>query len=329
MTKSQPVYDDVRRAQGRLEGQAVKTPLLTSAKVNAALGGALYVKAEPLQRTGSFKFRGACNAVAMLDDSVDCVVAWSSGNHAQAVAAAAAARGIRAIIVMPEDAPKMKIRNTRALGGEVVTYDRYNESREDIGAALAAENKAAIIPPFDYLPVIAGQGTIGIEIAETCAEKGITPDQVVCCAGGGGLIAGLSLGLHEHLPEVPLIAAEPVGFDDMGRSLKAGERLGNTSGAKSICDAILTPMPGEITFPIIQQHVSHGVAVSDEEALDAVAFAWAEYKIVVEPGGAVALAAALSGKVETRGNTTVVVTSGGNIDREMFERALARLDTDG
>lgn len=325
MAERLPDYRDVEAACGRLKGHAVVTPLLSSPKVDAMLGGEVLIKAEPLQRTGSFKFRGACNAVAMLEDGTRCVVAWSSGNHAQAVAAAATARGIRAIIVMPEDAPAMKIANTRALGGEVVLYDRYNQSREDIGAALAAENNAAIIPPYDFLPVIAGQGTIGVEIAEACQARGLIPDQLLCCTGGGGLLSGLSLGLHQHLPDVTIIAAEPEGFDDFSRSIAAGERLSNAPGARTICDAIVTPTPGAITFAVNRDHVSHGVAVSDEEVLAAMAFAWAEYKIVVEPGGAVALAAGLTGKIPLNGKRSVIVASGGNVDQAIFERALAQL----
>ncbi|XDZ64766.1 threonine/serine dehydratase [Alphaproteobacteria bacterium LSUCC0684] len=317
-----PSYKDVAAARDRIKGDAVVTPLISSPRADARLGGMLLIKAEPLQRTGSFKFRGAANSVAMLDASTRTVVAWSSGNHAQAVAAAATARGLRSIIVMPEDAPETKKAGTAELGGDVVTYDRYTESREDIGQALAREHDAAIIPPYDFAPVIAGQGTIGIEIAEQIDARGISADQLICCTGGGGLLSGLSLGLHEHLPDLEIIAAEPEGFDDFRRSIEAGERLANIPGPKTICDAIVTPTPGELTFAINRQHVSHGVAVSDDEVLAAMAFAWSEYKLVIEPGGAVALAAALSGKVEIRGKTTVIVASGGNVDRDIFKRAL-------
>lgn len=320
-----PTYSDVAAARDRIAQQAVVTPLLTSPRVNARLGGMLLIKAEPLQRTGSFKFRGAANAVAMLDEKTKTVVAWSSGNHAQAVAAAATARGLKSVIVMPEDAPETKKAGTAALGGEVVTYDRYKESREDIGLSLAKEHDAAIIPPYDFAPVIAGQGTIGIEIAHQLEEMGITADQLICCTGGGGLLSGLSLGVHEYLPDLEIIAAEPQGFDDFRRSIDAGERVANIPGPQTICDAIVTPTPGEITFAINRNHVSHGVAVSDDDVLTAMAFAWSEYKLVVEPGGAVALAAALSGKVEIKGKTSVIVASGGNVDKAVFERALNTL----
>jgi len=320
-----PQYDDVLEASKRIAPFAVRTPLLTAPRLNQALGGTILVKSEPLQVTGSFKFRGACNSIQMLGDDVKTVVAWSSGNHAQAVAYAARTRGVKAIIVMPEDAPAAKITGTKELGGEVVTYDRYSESREDIGAALAAEHNAAVIPPYDYLPTIAGQGTIGIEIAQQLDEMGMAADQLICCTGGGGLLAGLSLGLHHHKPDIKIYGAEPEGFDDFKRSLDKGERVANDPKNRSICDAIVTAMPGEMTFPINQDHVTDGLVVSDDDALDAIAIAYKHLKIIIEPGGAVALAAALKQKIDITGKTTVVVASGGNVDKQMFDRALARL----
>ena len=320
-----PQYDDVQEASKRIAPFAVRTPLLTAPRLNQALGGTILVKAEPLQVTGSFKFRGACNSIQMLGDDVKTVVAWSSGNHAQAVAYAARTRGLKAIIVMPEDAPAAKITGTKELGGEIVTYDRYSESREDIGAALAAEHNATVIPPYDYLPTIAGQGTIGIEIAQQLDEMGMTADQLICCTGGGGLLAGLALGLHHHKPDIKIYGAEPEGFDDFKRSLDRGERVANDPKNRSICDAIVTAMPGEMTFPINQDHVTDGLVVSDDDALDAIAIAYKHLKIIIEPGGAVALAAALKQKIDITGKTTVVVASGGNVDKEMFDRALARL----
>ena len=325
LAMTSPDYSDIQAAADRIAPFARITPLLSSPHLNALVSGQIFVKSEPLQITGSFKFRGACNAVQMLEDDVKTVVAWSSGNHAQAVAMAAKMRGLKAIIVMPEDAPTIKKKNTKALGAEVVTYDRYHESREDIGAGLAEKHGAAIIPPYDFAPVIAGQGTIGKEIAEQSKALSITPDQVICCTGGGGLLAGLCLGLHHHWPDLPIYGAEPEGFDDFSRSLEAGERMGNAPDARSLCDAIVTNMPGELTFPINQAHVTSGLVVSDDDALYAMAMAWAHLKVVVEPGGAVALAAALIGKIETASKTTIVVASGGNVDQPIFEQALKKL----
>jgi threonine dehydratase len=226
---------------------------------------------------------------------------------------------------MPGDAPRAKLEGAKALGGEVVTYDRYHENREEIGARLAAENNAAIIPPFDYAPVISGQGTMGDEIGEECKARGITPDQLICSTGGGGLLAGVSIAFHEHFPEADIFAAEPENFDDFRRSLESGKMCRIDPEARSICDSILAPQPGEITFPINQAHCSGGLVFSDDDALDAMGFAWTHYKIVAEPGGAAGLAVAINGSVTLKDKITVVVISGGNVDRAIFERALARL----
>lgn len=320
-----PSYRDLEAAVKRTAPHIVQTPLLESALLNDYIGGRVLIKAEPLQKTGSFKFRGATNAIWNLPDEVTHVVAYSSGNHAAAVAAAAASRGMIATIIMPEDAPAMKIANTKAFGGQVVTYDRYKESRETIGAKLAKEQGATLIPPFEYLPVIAGQGTIGVEVSDWLKQQNVTPDQLICCTGGGGLLAGISIGIHHHFPDVTIIAAEPEGFDDFKRSLESGKRVSNDPNARSICDAIVTPTPGEMTFAINSQHVSQAVAVSDDDALNAIAVAWQYLKIVAEPGGAVALAAILAGKVDVRNKTTVVIVSGGNVDQDIFNRALNML----
>lgn len=317
-----PDYTDIAAAKKRIAPFAVVTPLLTSPRLNAHLGGTILIKAEPLQITGSFKFRGACNAVQMLDDDVKTVVAWSSGNHAQAVSYAARTRGINAIIVMPEDAPEAKKQGTREFGGEVVLYDRYSESREEIGAVIAKQHDAAIIPPFDFAPVIAGQGTVGDEIGLQLKDQNLNADQVICCTGGGGLLAGLCLGLHHHYPDLPIYGAEPEDFDDFARSLQSGTRQSVDPDARSICDAVLTPSPGEMTFPINQAHVTAGLTVSDDEVLSAMKLAWQHLKLVIEPGGAVALASALSKKIDIAGKTTVVVASGGNVDQDIFDRAL-------
>ncbi|MDA8675891.1 threonine/serine dehydratase [Alphaproteobacteria bacterium] len=320
-----PTYSDLEAAVERTAPHIVQTPLLESPLLNQLVGGRVLVKAEPLQKTGSFKFRGASNAIWNLPDHVTHVVAYSSGNHAAAVAAAATSRGMVATIIMPEDAPAMKVANTKAFGGQVVTFNRYTENREAIGAELAKTQGATLIPPYEYLPVIAGQGTIGIEIANHLTEQNIIPDQLICCTGGGGLIAGISIGIHQHFPDLDIIAAEPEGFDDFKRSLELGERVSNDPDARSICDAIITPIPGEMTFAINKAHVKSAAVVSDDEALMAVATAWQYLKCVAEPGGAVALAAILSGKVEARNKTSIVIVSGGNIDQAMFTRALNML----
>ncbi|MEC7852983.1 MAG: threonine/serine dehydratase, partial [Pseudomonadota bacterium] len=276
--------DDIRAAATRIAPYAVRTPLVESPLLNERLGFRLLVKAECLQHTGSFKLRGATNTVMSLPDSVTDVVAWSSGNHAQAVARAAALRGIRATIVMPEDAPAMKIEGTKAYGAEVVTYDRYNESREEIGGAIAAERGAELIPPFEDARVIAGQGTIGLEITAQCRETGAVPDHVVSCCGGGGLIAGTSLAIRHELPEAQVWAAEPADFDDTVRSLASGRIERVDPAARSICDAVVTPAPGEMTFAINRTTLAGGFGVDDELVLRSMATAFRHLKLVIEPG---------------------------------------------
>ena len=314
--------DDIRTAATRIAPHAVRTPLVESPLLNERLSFRLLVKAECLQHTGSFKLRGATNTVMSLPDSVTDVVAWSSGNHGQAVARAAALRGIRAAIVMPEDAPAMKMEGTKAYGAEVVTYDRYNESREEIGGAIAAERGAELIPPFEDVRVIAGQGTIGLEIAAQCRETGAVPDHVVSCCGGGGLIAGTSLAIRHELPEARIWAAEPADFDDTVRSLASGRIERVDPAARSICDAVVTPAPGEMTFAINRTTLAGGFGVDDELVLRSMATAFRHLKLVIEPGGAVALAAALDGRLPAGAGCVVAVASGGNVDAEMFRRAL-------
>jgi len=322
--RSEPGYDDVVRAAARLAGKAVRTPLLSSPALDAAVGGRVLVKAEMLQRTGSFKFRGAYNRMSRLSaaDRAKGVVAFSSGNHGQGVADAAHLLGIRAGIVMPGDAPAIKIANTRALGAEVVFYDRYHEDRAAVAGTLAAERGATVIPPFDDPDIIAGQGTVGLELVEQMRELKIAPDLMLVPCGGGGLLAGTALAIKHGFPEAKIYAVEPEGFDDTGRSLAAGERVANEPGRISACDALLAPMPGEITFGVNRRLVAGGVAVSDADAFRAMARAYAMLKIVVEPGGAVALAAALAGKVDCRGRTVAIVCSGGNVDPDVFATAI-------
>jgi len=312
----------IEAAANRIRPHIFKTPLLESPRLNDFLGFRLLIKAEALQHTGSFKLRGATNAVWSLGDKVRHVVAFSSGNHAQGVARAVTTRGINATIIMPADTPATKIEGTKAYGAEVVTYDRYSESREDIGAALSQKLNADLIKPYDDVRVIAGQGTVGMEIAHQAATMGIVPDALLCCCGGGGLIAGTSIALHAHFPDTKIWCAEPEFYDDTKRSLESGERQRAQTEKTSICDAIVTPEPGVLTFPINRTHLSGGAVVSDEHVLKTVATLFKHLKIIVEPGGAVAVAAALTGQIPKDAQTIVAVASGGNIDADMFKRAL-------
>jgi len=302
----------------------VRTPLIESPVVNARLGGRLLVKPECLQRTGSFKFRGAFNAIVQLDETKRRagVVAYSSGNHAQGVAAAAQLLGIPATIVMPADAPAIKLANTRGYGAEVVLYDRRRESRESIAQRVAAERGASLIPPYDDVRVIAGQGTVGLELAQQAEALGVSLEAVVVPAGGGGLLAGTATAVAALSPGTKLYSAEPAAFDDHRRSLAAGRRIENEPTARSICDALQAPQPGEITFAINRRLLAGGLAVSDDEVRDAMRVAFADYKLVIEPGGAAALAAVLSGKLDVSGKAVAVVASGGNVDAGTFAEAL-------
>jgi threonine dehydratase len=314
--------EDIAAAAARIAGQVAETPLLRSPRLDEAVGGTLLLKAECLQVTGSFKLRGAANAVAVLPAGTRGVVAYSSGNHAQAVALAARRRGLPSVIVMPVDAPRAKRERTAAYGAEVVLYDRLTQSREAIGTRLAEERGLALVPPYDHPPTIAGQGTAGLEAARQARAMGLTIDQVLVCCSGGGLAAGMGLALRQAFPACEIVTVEPRGFDDTARSLAAGKRLRNEPGPASLCDALLVPEPGTVTFPILQALGARGVCVTDEEAMAAVRTGLSELRVVLEPGGAVALAAALAGKVETRGRTTLVVLSGGNADEETLLAAL-------
>ncbi|MGE0152737.1 MAG: threonine/serine dehydratase [Reyranellaceae bacterium] len=324
MALAAPDFADVAAAHLRIRPLAWRTPLLENQRVNDKLGGRLLVKAEVLQRTGSFKFRGALNFIQLLDaeQKKRGVVAWSSGNHAQGAAEAARLCGVPAVIVMPADAPQLKIANTRASGAEVLLYDRVKESREEIARKIASERGAAAMPPFDHPWIIAGQGTVGVEICE--AATGLPLDHVVAPCSGGGLATGIALALAQLSPATRMHTAEPAGFDDMARSLQSGRRETNPALSGSICDALLAPSPGEITFAIAREKIASGFAVSDAEARQAMEVAWREYKIVVEPGGAVALAAILTGKLPIAGKTAVAVCSGGNADAATFAAAIAQ-----
>jgi threonine dehydratase len=320
-----PEFNDIVEASQRLEGRAVRTPIIRSDVLDTLTGGRIFLKPECLQRTGSFKFRGAWNFISRLNatDNSGGVVAYSSGNHAQGVAAAAAIVGIPALIVMPEDAPAIKKRNTIALGAEIVTYDRFNENREEIGGAIAAERKAELVPPYEHPWIIAGQGTAGLELVRDLEARGETLDAVLVCTGGGGLTAGIALAVNELMPDADIYACEPEGFDDYGRSIAAGKRVSNEPGAMSICDAIVTPTPGEMTFSVNQPRLAGGFAVSEDEVRAAVRFAFETLKLVVEPGGAVALAAILAGKLDCKGKTVAATLSGGNADAAMMRDILS------
>ncbi len=320
-------YDDIIAARGRLAGQAVMTPMLNAAQIDAIAGRRVLVKAECLQRTGSFKFRGAWNRVSALSDEERRrgVVASSSGNHAQGVALSCQLLGVSAVIVMPADAPKAKVNATRAYGAEVRFYDRATEDRDAVCMALAQERDAVVVPPFDDPYVIAGQGTCGLEIAAQARELGVEQGTMLTCCGGGGLSSGIALALERDAPGLTVRPVEPEGFDDFVRSLVAGERLACAAGGMSVQDAILTSMPGQLTFPIGQRLFGSGLVVSDDEALRAVGLAWQWLKIVLEPGGAAALAAALFRGAALDAGPVIVTASGGNVDPPMFARAMATL----
>ena len=311
---------DIEKAAARLDGISVHTPLLQNFELDQLADGKVLIKPECLQVTGSFKIRGAYNRLSQLTDeqASNGVVAWSSGNHAQGVAAAGAMLGIQTTIVMPEDAPRAKLENTRRLGGEVVTYDRYTGDREIIARQIAAERDAELVPSYDHEDIIAGQGTVGLELATDAIDMGLPLDQVLIPCGGGGLSSGSVLALKSRLPDVDVYAVEPVDFDDTARSFAANERVRIDDSARSICDALQTPMPGELTFEINRRLLSGVLTVSDDEVRAAIRFAFKNLKLVVEPGGAVALAAVLSGKLATQGLTTAIVLSGGNIDVDLF-----------
>lgn len=316
----------IRAAAARVSAGGIRrTPLLSAPELDRRAGRRLLVKAESLQVTGSFKARGGWAAVSALAAEGDAagVLAFSSGNHAQGVARAAAAHRMPAVILMPADVAAVKAEATRALGAEVVLYDRATQDREALGAELAARRGLALVPPYDHPQVIAGQGTVGLEIAAQAAEEGVARADVLVPCGGGGLASGIALALEAEAPGLRVRTAEPAGFDDAARSLAAGRRLRNERLAGSVCDAILTPQPGALTFPILARLAGPGLAVSDEEALEAVALAFRHLRLVLEPGGAVALAAALFRPEALSGDAVVCVASGGNVDPALFARTIA------
>ena len=319
-----PVFADVEAAAARLKGWAVLTPLLEYPALNERVGGRVLLKPEVLQRTGSFKFRGAYNRISQIPEAERAagVVAYSSGNHAQGVAAAAALLGTPTTIVMPADAPAIKLNNTRAYGATVVIHDRYTEPREEIAEEIAQRSGATIVRPYDDPAIIAGQGTCGLEIAHQAAALGASLDAVLLCCGGG-LSAGCALALGKLSPGSDVYTVEPEGFDDTARSLARGERVSNEPGARSFCDALLAPSPGELTFSVNRRLLAGGLAVNDANVAAAMVYAFRTLKLVVEPGGAVSLASVLSGRFDARGKTVALTLSGGNVDPETFQKVLA------
>ncbi|MBV8913306.1 MAG: threonine/serine dehydratase [Acetobacteraceae bacterium] len=320
-----PTYDDVAGAARRLAGHVVRTPMLRNTLLDQLTGGTILIKPETLQRTGSFKLRGATNATLQLEEAERRagVVTHSSGNHGQALACAAAAIGTKATIFMPADAPRVKVESTRRWGAEIVHYDRVRDDRDAMARAHAERTGAALIPPFDHPQVIAGQGTLALELVEDAASAGLPMDAMLVCTGGGGMIAGCALAAEGASPRTEVYAVEPEGADDTVRSLRSGVREGNPPGGSQLCDALLSKMPGELTFAVNQPRLAGGMAVSDAEVLAAIAFAFTHLKLVVEPGGAVCLAALLAGKFDAKGKVVGAVLSGGNVDPGVFARALA------
>lgn len=320
-----PDMEDVLRARERISGLVRRTPVLQSEVLNERLGCEVFLKAENLQETGSFKLRGASNRIAALSDPERRagIVAFSSGNHAQGVARAARRAGVSAKIVMPSDAPTVKAEGVRSDGAEIIAYDRVTESREEIAAAIAERDGRVLVPSYDDPFIIAGQGTAGLEFAEQCSALGVSLDRLVCCVGGGGLIAGISLAFEHLSPDTLVYGAEPEAFDDHRRSLAAGRRLANPPGAGSICDALLSPSPGEITFAINEKRLSGVFGVSDAEVTDSMRFGVRHLKTVIEPGGAAALASVMHHLPgDWRGKKVGVVLTGGNLDAVQLSRIL-------
>ncbi len=325
-----PGPDDVTAAAARIAGHVVHTPMLRSPVLDARTGATVLLKPEPLQRTGSFKLRGATNALLRLQPSQrrHGVVAYSSGNHGQAVACAAAALDVPATIFMPAHAPAIKQDATRRWGAEVRLYDWKTEDREALARAHAARTGAAIIPPYEHPDVIAGQGSVALELIADAEAAGLTMDTLLVCTGGGGLVAGCALAASGYSAATRLYSVEPEGWDDTARSLAAGTRLANVPGGSPLCDALLAPMPGELTFTINRAHLAGGLVVSETAVCTAVDFAFRHLKLVLEPGGAVALAAVLSGSIDIRGHVTGIVLSGGNVDPATFLRMLSAVASD-
>ena len=319
-----PELKDVISAAAKISDVAVKTPLLKCEDMSQKLSAEIYVKAECLQRVGAFKFRGAYNRLSRLNDEEKKkgVVAYSSGNHAQGVAASAKLLGIDATIVMPEDSPKMKLQNTRNYGAKVVTYDRDKESREEIADNFSKETGAIVVPSFEDFYIISGQGTVALEAVQQAEEKSVKFDIFMTPIGGGGLISGCSIAIKGVSPKTEIYGVEPDGFNDVQRSLESGKIESNARSSGTICDAILTQHPEKMTFTIMSNNLSGVLTVTDDEVLSAMKYAWEKMKLVVEPGASVALAAVLHGKIDVKGKKVCIVLSGGNVDEENFIKAL-------
>jgi threonine dehydratase len=317
-------FADIEAAAARIRGHAVETPLVESPALNERVGGRVLMKLETLQRVGAFKFRGAYNRLVQLtpEERKRGVVAFSSGNHAQGVALAARLLGMPALIVMPSDAPAMKVANTRSYGADIRLYDRLKESREAIAAEIAASRGAVVVPAFDDPHIIAGQGTAGLEMVRQAETLGASFALVLTPASGGGLMAGVSEAVKALSPATELWAVEPTGFDDLALSLKAGERVTIHPTGRSLCDALESPAPGVINFPMLKKNVTGALDVTNTEVTEAMRYAFSTLKLVVEPGGIVGLAALLAGKLSAQGKTVGVVLSGGNVDPELFAQVL-------
>ncbi|MCC3860543.1 threonine ammonia-lyase [Pseudemcibacter aquimaris] len=321
-----PTFDDVLDAAKQIDGYAVKTPFLKAEDLSEKLDAEIYIKPECLQRVGAFKFRGAFNRLSRLNDDEKKrgVVAYSSGNHAQGVAASAKILGISSVIVMPEDSPKMKLQNTKNYGAEVITYDRENESREKIADKISEERGSVVVPSFEDFYIISGQGTAGLEAVKQAEEAGVKLDLFMTPVGGGGLISGCSLAVKALSPDTEIYGVEPEGFDDVRRSIESGNIEHNPRAGGSICDAILTVHPEPMTHKIMSDNLAGVLTVTDDEALAAMKYAWEKFKLVVEPGASVALAAVLHGKIDVKGKKLCIVLSGGNVDEETFKKALEK-----